>query len=128
MEIQWSAVPSCMLPGETMTARVGEFWLTARTVEDTHSCATDYSDEDRIYAWEKGDFVYVGVVVKVELPEGDEPGCDWLECGSSSLWSIESDSDPSYFVSVAGELADEALDEARAYVARLRVRLNNLPA
>lgn len=68
-------------------------------------------------AWRKGDWFYCGIVLSVSL-EGVT-----LSDHAASLWGAEAnypDSDNAYLSEVAGDLLPEALDEARAILARLR--------
>jgi hypothetical protein len=109
--IRWSN--QSFTPGTVARWDEGGLYLTARTVPD--------EDADRLAAFNRGDWCYVGVVVTVEYishHEGRIP--QYSEVGSASLWGIESDSDEGYFSEVARELADEALQIARATVAAIR--------
>jgi hypothetical protein len=67
--------------------------------------------------WRKGDWFYCGIVLTVTL-EGVT-----LEAHAASLWGVEANypgSDNAYLTEVADELLPEALDTARAVLARLR--------
>ena len=68
-------------------------------------------------AWRKGDWFYCGIVLSVTL-EGVT-----LDAHVASLWGVEANypgSDNTYLTEVADELLPEALDTARAVLARLR--------
>jgi hypothetical protein len=68
-------------------------------------------------AWRKGDWFYCGIVLSVTL-EGVT-----LNAHAASLWGVEANypgSDNAYLAEVADELLPEALDAARAVLARLR--------
>jgi len=68
------------------------------------------ADFERLRAWCNDQWHWCGVVVTVSK-EG-------IELGSASLWGIESDAGD-YLTEVANELLDEAMNEARAKLARL---------
>ena len=68
------------------------------------------ADFERLKAWCNDDWHYVGVIVEA-YREG-------IKLGSASLWGIESDSDD-YLEEVAEELADEAIEEAKAKLASI---------
>ena len=68
-------------------------------------------------AWRKGDWFYCGIVLSVAL-EGVT-----LADNAASLWGVEANypgSDNANLTEVADELLPEALDTARAVLARLR--------
>lgn len=68
-------------------------------------------------AWEAGEWFYCGVAVTVE-----RDGVPLTGPYDNALWSIECNypgSDNSYLSEVAGELLEEALDAARAKLAKL---------
>ena len=67
--------------------------------------------------WRKGDWFYCGIVLSVSL-EGVT-----LDSHAASLWGVDANypgSDNGYLTEVADELLPEALDTARAVLARLR--------
>ena len=67
--------------------------------------------------WRKGDWFYCGIVLSFTL-EGVT-----LDAHAASLWGVEANyprSDNAYLSEVANELLPEALDVARAVLARLR--------
>lgn len=69
-------------------------------------------------SWRKGDWFYCGIVLSVSL-EGVT-----LDDHTASLWGVEANypgSDNAYLTEVANDLLPEALDTARAVLARLRV-------
>jgi len=70
-----------------------------------------------IEAWRKGDWFYCGIVLSVTL-EGVT-----LDTHAASLWGVEANYpglDNVYLTEVASDLLPEALDAARAVLARLR--------
>lgn len=70
------------------------------------------ADYDRLRAWCNDDWSYVDVIVTATHTDTG------IECGTASLWGIESDA-TDYLLETANELADEALTEARATIAAL---------
>lgn len=68
------------------------------------------ADFGRMQDWCNDQWCYVGVVVTASRND--------VELGSASLWGIESDAGE-YLVIIANELADEAIEEARAKLATL---------
>lgn len=75
-----------------------------------YAAAAAEADFARLKAWCEDDWYYVGVIVTASR-EG-------IELGSASLWGIESDAED-YLVEVANELAEQAVEEAQAKLARL---------
>lgn len=70
--------------------------------------------EERFETWKRDDWCFVGVVIRA-LRGGVLLG-DYL----ASLWGIESDSSPEYFLEVANDLLQEAIplaNEARKRIA-----------
>ena len=68
-------------------------------------------------SWRNGDWFYCGIVLSVSL-EGVT-----LDTHAASLWGVEANypgSDNAYLTEVASDLLPEALDAARAVLARLR--------
>ena len=121
---------------DRITAEVDGFVVTARLEYDPDSspreydadgCCFDTSDPDHgeesaaiIAAWDNDEWHYFGVVLSV-AKEGVE-----LDDHAASLWGIEGNFprkdgglDNSYFTETANELLDEALDSAKAVLARL---------
>lgn len=68
-------------------------------------------DAERLAAYYAGDWGTVGVRVEV-LRHG-------VQLAVASVWGIESDSGEDYFAEVARDLTAEALDKARATLAKL---------
>lgn len=68
------------------------------------------ADFKRLQAYCNGDWHYIGVIVDA-YREG-------IKLGSASLWGIESDAD-GYLEEAAEELAAEAVEEAKATLAKL---------
>jgi len=89
----------------TETTDLDGFYLIA-TIVDDQSPDTSYLDQedwaDRKEAYLRDDFSFVGIVVTA-YDDDDQ------EVGSTSLWGIETDSEPSYFAEMANEIAGEAL-------------------
>ncbi len=74
-----------------------------------HGCGDpDYIDQDakRLEAYEADEWRCYGIIATAYVAG--------VEMGESSLWGIESDSDPAYFDEVAQERAEEAAAEAEA--------------
>lgn len=69
-------------------------------------------DYEYLRGWCNDQWSYVGVIVTATHTRTG------VECGSASLWGVET-SDTEYPTSVANELIDEALNEARATIAAL---------
>lgn len=98
------------------------FDLCARLVYDTDTKPTDFDcyDTADIERWRADEWFYVGVVLSVSR-SGVE-----LSDHAASLWGIDcnfSDTSNAYLSEVAQELEAEALDTARAEVARIREAL-----
>ena len=98
------------------------FDLCARLVYDTDSRPEecDCYDTEDVQRWKNDEWFYVGVVLSVSR-NGVE-----LSDHAASLWGIEcnfSDTSNAYLSEVAQELEPEALDTARAEVARIREAL-----
>ena len=67
--------------------------------------------------WRKGDWFYCGIVLSVSLESVT------LDTHAASLWGVEANypgSDNTYLTEAANDLVPEALDAARAVLARLR--------
>lgn len=100
------------------------FDFVARLQYDAHTKPTDsecYAPED-VQRWRDDEWFYVGVVLSVSR-NGIE-----LSDHAASLWGIEcnfSDTSNAYLSEVAQELEAEALETARAEVARIKQALEN---
>lgn len=136
-------------PGDTITCEVDGFTVMAQIVLDNCADAPDQRQdgfwpslyindpgfigpgngfrkrfakaqteaEAVMEGWRKGDWFYCGIVLSVSL-EGVT-----LDTHAASLWSVEANypgSDNAYLTEVASDLLPEALDVARAALARLR--------
>lgn len=136
-------------PGDTITCEAGGFTIMAAIVQDDCPDAPDqrqdgfwpslYKDapgfigpgnrfrerfakaqveaEAVMEGWRKGDWFYCGIVLSVAF-EGVT-----LDTHAASLWGVEANypgSDNANLTEVANELLPEALDAARAVLARLR--------
>jgi hypothetical protein len=104
--------------GDTITWKAEGFDLTARLEHDTDTKPTDsecYSPDD-IERWKDDEWFYGGLVVSVSF-NGVE-----LSDHAASLWGIDCNfgDDNAYLSEVAQELQREALEQARAEVARIR--------
>jgi hypothetical protein len=94
--------PGCIGPGNGFRERFAKAQAEAEAVME---------------AWRKGDWFYCGIVLSVAL-EGVV-----LSEHAASLWGVEAnypESNNAYLTEVANELLPEALDVARAVLARLR--------
>ncbi len=99
------------------TQRVGGVRIVSATIEqeqDPDSNPSDYicidslDDAERMEAWNRGDWEFVGVYAKVVF-EGDD---GWkMEVRSPGLWGIESDSAYAYFAEIAAEEAEQLVDD-----------------
>ena len=118
--------PAYACNGDTITWTVDGFDMTARIANDYTTKPTDsecYTDAD-IERWKNDEWFYCGVVIAVTLQ-----GID-LDHHAASLWGIECNfgKDNAYLAEVAQELEGEALEAARAEVARIREVLGQVPA
>ena len=138
---------SYVCEGDTITTKAGGFTVTARIVRDDCPDAPDrrqdgfwpsLDPQDAGFigagkgraeldtatararavmdAWEQDEWFYCGVVLTVSR------GGVELDSHAANLWGIEAnypDSDNAYLSKVADELLPEALDTARAALARL---------
>ncbi|RAN36574.1 hypothetical protein [Hyphomonas sp. GM-8P] len=140
---------SFVCPGDTITCEAGGFTIMAAIVLDDCPDAPDQRQdgfwpslyindpgfigpgngfrerfakaqaeaETVMEGWRKGDWFYCGIVLSVAL-EGVT-----LDTHAASLWGVEANypgSDNAYLTEVANDLLPEALDTARAVLARLR--------
>ncbi|HRX74622.1 MAG TPA: hypothetical protein P5341_11015 [Hyphomonas sp.] len=136
-------------PGDTITCEVNGFTIMAAIVLDDCPDAPDqrqdgfwpslYKDapgfigpgngfrerfakaqaeaETVMESWRKGDWFYCGIVLSVSLESVT------LDTHAASLWGVEANypgSDNTYLTEAANDLVPEALDAARAVLARLR--------
>lgn len=85
--------------------------LRASMTPKAYAALAARQDYERLRKFLDGQWGYVGVVVTASRED--------VELGHASLWGIETDSDPSYFVEVAEELAEEAIEQAREMLAKL---------
>lgn len=105
--------------GDTISWTAEGFDLVARLEYDTDSNPEDvecYSPED-VQRWKNDDWFYVGVVLSVSR-NGVE-----LSDHATSLWGIDcnfNNTSNAYLSVVAQELQGEALEVARAELARMR--------
>jgi hypothetical protein len=104
--------------GDTIEWTREGFDFVARVVYDHDTKPSDsecYAPED-VTRWENDEWFYCGIVLSVSL-QGIE-----LEPHAASLWGIDCNfgTDNAYLAEVAQELESEALDTARAEVARIR--------
>ena len=111
------------LPGDSIVWRNGGFTLTARVNFDDATRPGEfdcYSEED-IKRWEADGRCYVGIVVTAEYN-------GWLLCDTAaSLWGLEcglTEDSGDYLSDVAAELFAEALQVAKAELAKLRTITN----
>lgn len=112
--------------GDTITWNKDGFDFTARIAHDYDTKPTDfecYTPED-VQRWKNDEWFYCGVVLAVTLQ-----GID-LDHHAASLWGIDCNfgDDNAYLSEIAQELEHEALETARAEVARIREVLGQVPA
>jgi hypothetical protein len=93
------------------------FDLCARLVYDTDTKPTDFDcyDPEDVQRWRNDEWFYVGVVLSVSRNDVE------LSDHAASLWGVDcnfSDTSNAYLSEVARELEPEALDTARAELAR----------
>jgi hypothetical protein len=100
-------------------------WLTDLTDASQYpGCTTeeiaDYikQDEERLSDYYRGDWCMVGVLCEVSIKTKTNWAIDPV-IARSSIWGIESDSDESYFFTVA----EEQIEEAKHDLANLREAL-----
>ena len=111
------------LPGDSIVWRNGGFTLTARINFDdaTRPWEFDCYSEEDIKRWEADGRCYVGIVVTAEYK-------GWLLCDTAaSLWGLEcgwTEDYGDYLSDVAAELFAEALQVAKAELAKLRTITN----
>lgn len=97
-------------------------WLTdaSRYTGCTTEEIADYmqQDEERLSEYDRGSWYMVGVVCEVSIKTKTNWAVDPV-IARSSVWGVESDSDTSYFLT----LADEQIEEAKQDLANLREAL-----
>lgn len=98
------------------------FDFVARLQYDTDTKPTDFDcyDPEDVERWNRDEWFYVGVVLSVSR-NGVE-----LSDHAASLWGVDcnfSDTSNAYLSEVAQELEAEALETARAEMARIRQAL-----
>jgi len=105
-----------VIPGDSITCTVDGTDYTATIHHDTESNPHDsdcYTPE-QIEAWKRDDWGFVGVAITATR--------GGVLLGSfASLWGIESDSSPEYFLEVANDLLAESSPQANE--ARKRIAL-----
>lgn len=104
------------LPGDSTTCWIDGTEYTARIEFDPNTFPSDFEcySVDDIRSWSRDEWQFVGIVVGAER-NGVE-----LDNHLASLWGIESDSSPEYFLEVANDLLREAIplaNEARKRIA-----------
>lgn len=114
--------PAYACEGDRIEWTREDFDFCARLVYDTDTKPTDSEcyDTADIERWRADEWFYVGVVLSVSR-NGVE-----LSDHAASLWGIDcnfSNTSNAYLSEVAQELEAEALDTARAEVARIREAL-----
>lgn len=103
-------------PGDFIVCTVDGTDFTARIEYDETTTPSDFEcySPEQINAWGRDDWCFVGVVI--EAKRNGIPLGGWL----TSLWGIESNSSPEYFLEVANDLLLEAIplaNEARKRIA-----------
>ena len=114
--------PAYACQGDRIEWTAEGFDIVARLEYDTDSNPEDvecYSPED-VQRWKNDDWFYVGVVLSVS--------CNGVELSdhAASLWGIDcnfNNTSNTYLSEVAQELEAEALETARAEMARIREAL-----
>lgn len=106
-------------PGDTITADVDGFTVTARIAYDDSTRPDDFDcyDDATIEAWRNDDWYFCGVCVQVS-----RAGIDLTGPYGAALWGVEANfpgSDNAYLTEIAADLIPEAIAEARAAMARL---------
>lgn len=114
-----TAFQSYVCAGDTITADVDGFTITARIVfdESTRPDEFDCYDEDAIAAWRADDWFFCGVCLQVS-----RGGVDLTGPYGAALWGIEANypgSDNAYLTETAVDLIPEAIADARAAMARI---------
>lgn len=107
---------SNVVAGDSITCTIDGTDYRARIEWDTDSRPDDFEgySESRLRSWRRDEWYYVGVVIRAE--RGGVELDDYI----ASLWGIESDSSPKYFLEVANDLLREAIplaNEARKRIA-----------
>ena len=105
--------------GDTISADVDGFTVTARIVYDESTRPEDYEcyDDATVRAWYDNDWYFCGVCVQVS-----RAGIDLTGPYGAALWGVEANfpgSDNAYLTEIATDLIPEAIAEARAAMARL---------
>jgi hypothetical protein len=106
-------------PGDTISADVDGFTVTARIVYDESTRPEYYEcyDDTNVHAWYNNDWYFCGVCVQVS-----RAGIDLTGPYGAALWGIKANfprSDNAYLTEIAADLIPEAIAEARAAMARL---------
>lgn len=105
-----------VVAGDFIVCFVDGTKFTARIEYDIDPLPDDFDgySEQRLASWKRDEWCYVGVVIRAER------GGIELDDHIASLWGIESDSPPEYFLEVANDLLREAIphaNEARKRIA-----------
>ena len=105
--------------GDTITADVDGFTVTARIVHDDSTRPDDFDCHDgaTVEAWRNDEWSYCGVCVQVS-----RAGIDLTGPYGAALWGVEANfpvSDNAYLAEIATDLIPEAIADARAAMARL---------
>lgn len=88
-----------VLPNDFTKCTVDGTDYTAHIELDPDTCPDEFEGypEERFESWGRGDWYFVGVVIRAER------GGVLLGDNLASLWGIESDSSPEYFLDIANE-------------------------
>lgn len=113
-----SSFQSHVCYGDTITATIDGFDITARVIPDECTSPREYDcyDDAQIKAWREGEWWFCGIVLSVSKNDVV------LDHYAASLWGIEANfplSDNSYLTEVANELLDEALKSGQELVEKL---------
>jgi len=123
-ETTFPQFPAYACVGDTIAWTREGFDFVARLEYDNDTKPADFDcyDADYVERWRDDEWFYVGMVLSVSR-NGVE-----LSKNAASLWGIEcnfSDTSSAYLSEVAQELEAEALETARAEVARIKQALEN---
>lgn len=121
-ETQFPAFPKYVVPGDSVSVNCGPYTITARIVPDDDTRATDFDcyGSDEINAWERGEWLFVGIVLSIWV-DGFR-----LDSHAASLWGIDCNfpgGDNAYLQEIANDLLPEALARAETLRASLLARL-----
>ena len=114
-----AAFDSYVCTGDTISADVDGFTITATIHHDSDTRPDDFDcyDESTIQAWKDDEWFFCGVALQVS-----REGVDLTGDYGAALWGVDANypgSDNAYLTETANDLIEEALEDARATLARL---------